>query len=141
MDSKEESIRDRNGNQWTKGPVEERDRSETRKVKQRSASIMGTEFCLREQGVGDKRGKVPITVRQGEEFVDGEVWLGVGGKENVGDIVEAGEFHNMCNVGLGTTFKIQHRATGNVPTPQKMTSLKINLCTTVLRCQAVICPR
>ena len=41
-ESKEESIRDRNGNQWTEGPVEERNGSEMRKVKQRSASIFGS---------------------------------------------------------------------------------------------------
>ena len=52
VESKVESIWDRNGNQWTEGLVEEQDRLETRKVKQRSTSITGTEFCLRERGVG-----------------------------------------------------------------------------------------
>ena len=52
-----------NGNQRTEGPVEERDRSETRKVKQRSASIMGVEFHLREQGIGHECRKVPVLVQ------------------------------------------------------------------------------
>ena len=47
-ESKEENIQDRNGNQQTEGLVEERDGSETRKVKQRSTSILGAGFHLRE---------------------------------------------------------------------------------------------
>ena len=62
-ESNGESIRDRNGNQQTEGLVEEQDGSETRKVKQRSASIMGMEFCLGERGVGDESGKVLVLVQ------------------------------------------------------------------------------
>ena len=94
-ESKEENIQDRNGNQWTEGPVEERDGSETRKVKQRSASIMGMEFRLRERGVGDESGKVPVSVWRSKEFVNGEIWLRVRREENVGDVVKANEFHNI----------------------------------------------
>ena len=73
VESKEESIRDINGNQWTEGPVEERDGSEMRKVKQRSASIMGMGFRLREWADGGKSRKVLVSVQRGEEFVDGEI--------------------------------------------------------------------
>ena len=96
-ESKEENIRDRNGNQRTKGLVEERDGSETRKVKQRSASIMGMEFCLRERGVGDESGKVLVSVQRSEEFVNGEIQLRVRREENVGDVMETDEF---CNKNL-----------------------------------------
>ena len=44
-------------------------------------------FYLREQGIGDTQGKVLVLVWRGEEFVNGEIWLGVGGKENVGYVV------------------------------------------------------
>ena len=77
--------------------MEERDGSETRKVKQRSASIMGMEFCLRERGVGDESGKVLVSVRRSEEFVNGEIQLRVRREENVGDVVETDEF---CNKNL-----------------------------------------
>ena len=77
-DSKEESIQDKNGNQWTEGPVEEQNGLETRKVKQRSTSKDRMEFCLREQGVGDERGKVPVSVRQGKEFINGKILLHLG---------------------------------------------------------------
>ena len=93
-DSKEESIQDKNGNQWTEGPVEEQNGLETRKVKQRSTSKDRMEFCLREQGVGDERGKVPVSVRQGKEFINGKIQLRVRREENVGDIVEPDEFRN-----------------------------------------------
>ena len=62
-ESKEKSIQDENGNQQTEGPVEERDRSETRKVKQRRTSITGMGFCLRERGIGDELRKVPVSVQ------------------------------------------------------------------------------
>ena len=45
------------------------------------------EFRLRERGIGNKCGKVPESVRRGEELVDREVGWMVGRKENVGDIV------------------------------------------------------
>ena len=80
--------------------MEERDGSETEKVKQRSAPITGTGFHLRKQGVGDKCGKVSVSVQQGKEFINGEIWLRVRGEENVGNIVEADKFHNslgLCN--------------------------------------------
>ena len=54
---------------------------------EQSASKNGTGFRLREQGVGDECGKVPVPVREGEEFVNGEIWVSVGRKENVGDII------------------------------------------------------
>ena len=74
--------------------MEERDGSEMRKVKQRSTSIMGTGFHLREQADGGESGKVLVSVRRGEEFVDGEIQLRVRREENVGDIMKADEFHN-----------------------------------------------
>ena len=55
---------------------------------------MGTEFRLRERGVGDECGKVLVSVWRGEEFVNGKIQLGVRGKENVGDIMERHEFRN-----------------------------------------------
>ena len=58
--------------------MEEQNGLETRKVKQRSASKDRTEFCLREQGVGDERGKVPVSVRQGKEFINGKILLRLG---------------------------------------------------------------
>ena len=73
VESKEESIQDKNGNQRTKGPVEEQDGSETRKVKQRSASILGAGFRLRERGIGNECGKVPVLFWRGEEFIDGKI--------------------------------------------------------------------
>ena len=95
VESKEESIRDENGNQRTEGLVEERDGSEMRKVKQERSSIMGTGFHLREQGIGDESGKVPVLVWRSEEFVNGEIRLRVRRQENVGDVVKANEFHNI----------------------------------------------
>ena len=65
-----------------------------RKVKQRSASIMGMEFRLREQGIGDESGKVPVSVWRGEEFVNGEIQLRVRREENVGDVMETDKFCN-----------------------------------------------
>ena len=95
VESKEESIQDENGNQWTEGLVEEQDGSEMRKVKQGRSSIMGTGFCLRERGIGDESGKVPVLVWRSEEFVNGEIWLRVRRQEKVGDVVKANEFHNI----------------------------------------------
>ena len=33
-------------------------------------------------------------VQRGKEFINEEIWLSVGREENVGDIMEANEFHN-----------------------------------------------
>ena len=74
-----------NGDQQTEGPVEERDGSRTRKVKQEDASIIGTGFRLR--GVWDECGQIGVSVRRGEEIVDGEIGSSIGGKENVGYVV------------------------------------------------------
>ena len=87
MESKEESIQYmkwRPAGRRTGGRVKW---IKTRKVKQEDAFKNGTEFCLRERGVGDECGKVPVPVWGGEEFVDGEIQLSVGRKENVGDVV------------------------------------------------------
>ena len=56
-------------------------------MKQEGATKNGTEFCLREQGIGDKCGLVLKSVRRGKEFVDGEIWWVVRREENVGYIV------------------------------------------------------
>ena len=40
-----------------------------RKVKQEDTFKNGMEFHLRERGVGDECGKVPVLVRGGEEFI------------------------------------------------------------------------
>ena len=58
------------------------------------------EFCLREQGIWDKRGKVTETFQGGEEFLDGKVWWIVGGQENIGDILCSNKFHNRNHVQL-----------------------------------------
>ena len=51
-----------NGDQRTEGPVEEQSGSRMRKVKQEDASIVGTEFCLEEGGVGNKCGLIRMSV-------------------------------------------------------------------------------
>ena len=58
-----------------------------RKVKQEDASKNGMEFHLGERGVGDECGKVPVLVRRGKEVVNGEMWVSVRRKENVGDVI------------------------------------------------------
>ena len=105
VESKEESIQDENGNQQTEGLVEERDGSETRKVKQGRSSIMEMGFHLREQGIGDKSGKVPVLVRRSEEFVNGEIRLRVRRQENVGDVVKADKFRNKISLSFCPTIK------------------------------------
>ena len=81
----------------TSGPKDwwKSERIKTGKVKQDDATKNRTEFHLRDQGIGDECGLVPKSVWRGEEFFDGEIWLSVGGKENVGDIMELHEFHNI----------------------------------------------
>ena len=69
----------------------------TRKAKQGNSSKSRTGFCLREWGIGDECGKVPVPVWRSEEFVNGEIQLGVRRKENVGDVVEGHEFHNIIS--------------------------------------------
>ena len=76
-----------NGDQRTEGPVEERNGSRMRKVKQEDASIIGTGFRLMERGVWDKCGQIGVSVRSSEEIIDGEIGWSVGGEENVGYVV------------------------------------------------------
>ena len=51
-----------NGDQRSEGPVEERNGSKTRKVKQEDVSIIGTGYRLGERGVGDECGWILIPV-------------------------------------------------------------------------------
>ena len=53
---------------------------------ERSASKSGMEFHLRERGIGDECGKVPVLIWGGEEFADEEIQVSVRREENVGDI-------------------------------------------------------
>ena len=55
---------------------------------------MGTGFRSGERGVDDECGQIPMSVRRGEEFVDGEIGCSIGREENVGDVVQGYEFHN-----------------------------------------------
>ena len=70
-------------------------RIKKKEVKQEDASNNGTEFRLREQGVGDKCGLVPKSVRRGEEIVDGKVRWFVRREENIRDIVCGYEIRNI----------------------------------------------
>ena len=83
-----------NGDQRAEGPVEEQNRLRQGRRNKRDISRKGMGFCLREWGVWDKCGKVPVSVGWGEEFVNGEVWLRVRGKENVGYVVCQYKFCN-----------------------------------------------
>ena len=49
-------------------------------VKQEDASKNRVEFILGKQGIGDECGLVPKLVRQGKEFVYGEIWWVVRGE-------------------------------------------------------------
>ena len=60
---KRKTYEDINGDQRTEGPVEERDGSKTRKVKQEDASIIGTGRFSETRGVRDECGWVRVTVR------------------------------------------------------------------------------
>ena len=66
-------------------------------MKHRSDSKNGMGFYLREQGIGDKCGKALVSIWGGKELINGEIWLGVGRKQNVGDVVQGYEF---CNITL-----------------------------------------
>ena len=87
-ESKVESIQDMKWRPAIQRAGERVKQIKTRKVKQEDASKNG------EQGIGDECGKVLVLVWRGKKFVNGEIWLRVGGKENVGDVMQGHEFHN-----------------------------------------------
>ena len=55
---KEKAYKELNGDQRTEGPVEERNGSGARKVKQEDASIIGMGFRSRERGAGGECGQI-----------------------------------------------------------------------------------
>ena len=56
-------------------------------MKQEDAFSTGTDRVSEVRGIGDECGWVQVSVRRGEEFVNGEIGSSIGGKENVGYVV------------------------------------------------------
>ena len=86
-ETKRESIRDM---KWR--PADRRaggrvNGSRRKKVKQEDASNIGTDRVSEVRDIGDECGWVRVSVQRGEEFVNGEIWSSIGGKENVGYVV------------------------------------------------------
>ena len=56
-------------------------------MKQEDTSNCGTEFHLGVWKLRSECGQIWVSVRGGEEFIDGEIGWSIGGKENVGYVV------------------------------------------------------